>query len=105
MRHLVARRRKQLYDVMASGPLHSGMMDFVAAYAVDKAPSKLAFSIRNARKDIGYYSQMADSVGAPSIMSSATKQAFGIADANGYGERMVSEMVSFYQHLFKPEQG
>ena len=92
--------RKQLYDVMSAGPLHSGMMDFVAAFAVDKDPSKLEFSIRNARKDVGYYSRMADDLGAPSIVSTATKQGLGIATSNGYGDNMVSEMVTFFQDLF-----
>jgi len=92
--------RKQLYDVMSAGPLHSGMMDFIAGFAVDNDASKLEFSIRNARKDVGYYSRMADDLGAPSIISTATKQGLGIATSNGYGDRMVSEMVSFFQDLF-----
>lgn len=92
--------RKQLYDVMSAGPLHSGMMDFVAAFAVDNDPTKLEFSIRNARKDVGYYSRMADDLGAPSIVSAATKQGLGIATSNGYGDKMVSEMVTFFQDLF-----
>lgn len=92
--------RKQLYDVMSAGPLHSGMMDFVAAFAVDNDPTKLEFSIRNARKDVGYYSRMADDLGVPSIVSLAAKQGLGIATANGYGDRMVSEMVAFFEDLF-----
>jgi len=90
---------KKLYDVMAAGPLHCGMMDFVAAYAVDKDPDQLAFSIRNARKDVTYYSTMADGLGVPSIMSAGTKQALGIATNSGQGDDNVSMMVDFYRGL------
>ena len=47
--------RQSVYDVMAAGPLHSGMMDFVKAYGVDGNPEMLAFTVRNAAKDVGYY--------------------------------------------------
>ena len=42
--------RSQMHSVMAAGPLHSGMMDFVKAYAVDADPNQLAFAIKNAAK-------------------------------------------------------
>ena len=47
--------RADMYGVVSAGPLHSGMMDFVKAYAVDGDPTKLAFAVRNGRKDVGYY--------------------------------------------------
>lgn len=40
--------RDKLYSAMSAGPLHSGIMDFVKAYAVKKDPNQLAFSIKNA---------------------------------------------------------
>ncbi|MEN0001991.1 MAG: NAD(P)-dependent oxidoreductase, partial [Pseudomonadota bacterium] len=61
--------RQGLYDVVSAGPLHSGMMDFIKAYAIDGTPEMLAFSIKNALKDVGYYRQMATDAGAPSIMA------------------------------------
>ncbi len=93
--------RQNLYDVMAAGPNHSGMMDFVKGFAIDGDPTKLAFSISNARKDVGYYAEMADAMGLPSQMSNAAKNAFGLAKAQGYGENMVSEMVTFFEDLFE----
>ena len=93
--------RENLYNVMASGPLHSGMMDFIKARAVDGKPDMLAFSITNARKDVGYYATMADDLGVPSVMSGAAKQALGIAKATGHGDNMVPQMVDFFAELFK----
>ena len=92
--------RATLYDVMSAGPLKSGMMDFVKAQAVDGVPDQLAFSVVNARKDLGYYGRMADDLGVPSVMSGAAKQALSLAAAEGYGQRMVPEMVDWFAELF-----
>ena len=92
--------RSTLYDVMSAGPLKSGMMDFVKANAVDGVPDMLAFSIVNARKDVSYYGRMADDLGAPSVMGTAAKQALSLAAAEGYGDRMVPEMVDYLAGLF-----
>ena len=93
--------REQLYDVMAAGPLHSGMMDFVKAYAVDKDPSMLAFAIKNAAKDVGYYARMADDAGVDSVMSKGTLAALTEARDSGQADDMVSQMVEFYVKRFK----
>ena len=92
--------RKQAHEVMAAGPLHSMMMDLVAAYGVDGDSSKLAFSIQNAAKDLGYYRQMVRDAGAESVM--AVPAAEAMADAsNTMGDRMVSEMVDYYTKRFE----
>lgn len=93
--------RQTLYDVMSAGPLKSGMMDFIKANAVDGVPDMLAFTIANARKDLGYYSAMADDLDAPSFISPATKQALGLAKAKGWGDKMVPEIVDFMAETFK----
>ncbi len=91
--------RQALYDVASAGPLHSGMMDFVKAYAVDGDPNKLEFSIRNARKDVGYYAQMAEEAGAVSLIAPATKQALGLAVSGGHGDDMVGQLVDVFTGL------
>ena len=88
--------RKLLYDVMAAGPLHSGMMDFVKAYGVDNDPSMLAFQIKNAAKDLGYYKKMTQDSGSESIMVKAPLAALEDACENGQAEEMVSQMVDYY---------
>jgi 2-hydroxy-3-oxopropionate reductase len=93
--------RQALYDVMSAGPLHSGMMDFVKGYGVDGDPSQLAFAIKNAAKDVGYYSAMGKDAGATSIMSQSTLQALTEASEAGKGDDMVSQMVDFYQLKLK----
>jgi len=93
--------RAQLYDVMAAGPLHSGMMGFVKAYGVDNDPSQLAFAIKNAAKDVGYYARMAEDAGVDSIMSKGPLAALSDARDHGQADDMVSQMVDYYVQRFK----
>ena len=93
--------RTQMHSVMAAGPLHSGMMDFVKAYAVDDDPNQLAFAIKNAAKDVGYYTRMAQDAGVESFMSQGALTALTAAIKQGRGDEMVSQMVDFYVDAFK----
>lgn len=93
--------RQGLYDVMAAGPLRSGMMDFVKAYAIDGVPDTLAFSVRNAAKDVGYYAEMTAGLGADTVMARCAEGALKAALDAGMGERMVPEMVDFYARRFQ----
>ncbi|MDZ4094307.1 MAG: NAD(P)-dependent oxidoreductase [Paracoccaceae bacterium] len=86
--------RETLYGVMAAGPLRSGMMDFIRNYAVD-GQVDLAFSLANAAKDVGYYAQMAEGLGAASRMSGAARTTLTEALNEGWGDKMVPEMVDF----------
>lgn len=88
--------RRAVYDVVSAGPLHSGMMDFVSAYALDKDPSKLEFSIRNARKDVGYYRQMAEDAGFATMISDGPFAALDGATEAGQGDDMVSQIVDYF---------
>ena len=93
--------RAQLYDVMSAGPLHSGMMGFVKAYGVDNDPSQLAFAIKNAAKDVGYYARMAEDAGVDSIISKGPLAALNDARDHGQADDMVSQMVDYYVQRFK----
>jgi 2-hydroxy-3-oxopropionate reductase len=93
--------RQSLYDVMAAGPNHSGMMDFVKAYAIEGDPMKLAFSVRNALKDVGYYDRMVEDFGTNSIMVKCAINAVGRATDDGHGDDMVPQMVDSFARWFK----
>jgi len=86
--------RQNLYDVMSAGPLHSGMMDFVKSFAMEKKID-LAFSMNNAAKDVGYYRGMAEDLGAATRMSACAADTLAEAIEAGWGDRMVPEMVDY----------
>ena len=98
---LMGIERKALYDVLSAGPNGSGMMDFIKAYAVDGDPQKLAFTVRNARKAVGYYEQMLQSSGRDSLMARGAMAATGRAVDDGHGDDLVPQMVDSFSRWFK----
>jgi len=92
--------RQGLYDVMSAGPLHSGMMDFVSAFGLSGDPEKLAFSVKNAAKDVGYYNRMASEAGVESVMSKCALKALSEAEAAGHGDKLVPQMVDVFAERF-----
>ena len=92
--------REKLYNVMSAGPLHSGMMDFVKAYGVEGNPNMLAFAIKNAAKDVGYYERMAQEAGVESVMCKGALGALREATDAGHGDDMVGQMVDVYAKRF-----
>ena len=97
---LMGIERQALYDVLSAGPNGSGMMDFIKAYAVDGNPEQLAFSVRNARKDVGYYEQMLQSLGRDSLMARGAMAATGRAVDDGHGDDLVPQMVDNFSRWF-----
>lgn len=100
MADLAGIERETLYNVMSSGPLKSGMMEMIKFGAVDNEPEKMAFSIGNALKDVGYYASMADDFKVPSLLSASVKNGLTQADSSGFGDKMVPEMVNYIAELF-----
>lgn len=91
--------REALYGVLSAGPNHSGMMDFIRNYA-HSGQVDLAFSVANGAKDIGYYRQMTEDLGARSRMSGAADTTLCEARDAGFGDHMVPEMVDYLsKHL------
>jgi 2-hydroxy-3-oxopropionate reductase len=102
MADIIGIERRQLFDVIFAGPLGSPFMELWSAYALEGDPNKLAFSIRNATKDVGYYDQMTRDAGAPSIMAAGALGALRDATENGRGEALVPEMVDYFGDRLKP---
>jgi 2-hydroxy-3-oxopropionate reductase len=92
-----------LYDVMSKGPLHSGMMDFVKANAIDGDCNQLAFAIKNAKKDIGYYRAMVAANNMDSVMSKSTNDVLSEATNNGHGDKMVSQIIDYFESIYQDQ--
>lgn len=93
--------RQAVYDVMSAGPVASAMLGFIKAYAVEGNPDMLAFSVRNAAKDVGYYRQMTEDAGVKSIMAKGAMQALEEAISMGRGDTLVPEQVDFFARKFE----
>ena len=92
--------KQTLYDVMAAGPLRSGMMDFVKANAIDGDPDKLAFSVSNARKDVNYAIQMCKELGISPRVGPGALKLIEEAVADGFGDRHVPQLSEYVEARF-----
>lgn len=96
--------RQKVYDVLSAGPGHSPMMDLVTAFALDGDREKLAFSVRNALKDVRYYSDMLNDVGVDSIMVKSALNAFESSLNEDRGDTYVSEQVDFFKQRYESQK-
>lgn len=90
--------RKQLYDIMSTGPSNSPFMGFCKNYAVDGV-SDLGFSINNANKDLGYFLKMAEDLGTRAEIAEGTSNNLQAAVAAGMGDGNVPEIFDYFLKL------
>lgn len=86
---------QQLFDIMSAGPSNSPFMQFCKKYAVDGV-SDLGFSIANASKDIGYFLEMVEEMGARAEIAEGTSANLKEALAAGMGDGNVPEILDLF---------
>jgi 2-hydroxy-3-oxopropionate reductase len=96
--------RETVYKVIAAGPLHSSMMDFISAFGLEGDKSKLEFAVKNAHKDVNYYRLMTEKLGIDSIMSESADKALTKARDSGYDDAMVCEMIDFFKNHYSADK-
>lgn len=89
----------KLREVVSAGAVNSGMFQKIMAYAVDGDASGLQFAMGNARKDVGYYNDIAAGAGLPAPFGSAALQLYTLACSTGHGEDHVPLLVDVMAEL------
>jgi 3-hydroxyisobutyrate dehydrogenase-like beta-hydroxyacid dehydrogenase len=92
--------RKQLFDIMSTGPSNSPFMHFCKNYAVDGV-SDLGFSIGNANKDLGYFLEMVKDLGTRAQIAEGTSANLQAAFDAGMGNGNVPEIFDYFLKLGK----
>lgn len=92
--------RKQLFDIMSTGPSNSPFMHFCKNYAVDGV-SDLGFSIGNANKDLGYFLEMVKDLGTRAQIAEGTSANLQAAFDAGMGNGNVPEIYDYFLKLEK----
>ena len=90
---------KLLHQVMGAGPNRSDFFDWMMHGAITGDESKLAFSLANGFKDVGYYNSMVEAVGAKSNIPS---QAFNMLEtvvSDGNGDDTVPALSRHWKKL------
>ena len=92
--------RRQLWEIMSTGPSMSPFMQFCKNYAVDGV-SDLGFSINNANKDLGYFLEMVKDLGTVSKIAEGTSANLQAAVDAGLVSGNVPEILDYFMSLGK----
>lgn len=82
-----------LYEVMLNGSGNSGVLRKMVGPALAGDFDGYRFSIANAAKDIGYYTELAERLGCGSDLAEAVASRFVKAVETGHGGRNVSHLL------------
>jgi 3-hydroxyisobutyrate dehydrogenase-like beta-hydroxyacid dehydrogenase len=85
--------RRSLHDVISKGPLKSSLLRMTAEEILKGNLDGLKFSIRNAQKDISYFTNMAQGGSAASSLSADLVRVLTEAVSQGLGESFLSRLV------------
>ncbi|MGZ5083883.1 MAG: NAD(P)-dependent oxidoreductase [Usitatibacter sp.] len=92
-------RLDKLFEVVSQSAFNSGIFQMVAGGAVQGDLTRMKFTIRNAAKDMRYYTHLAESLPVASFIGEAAHQSFEQAVALGLGERLVASMIEAQEQL------
>ncbi len=82
-----------LRDVIMGGGAQSVMFGRLINVPLHDDDSHAKFAIRNARKDLRYYTNMTENMPVASPIAETIHQTYVLADTQGYGERYVPRLI------------
>jgi 3-hydroxyisobutyrate dehydrogenase-like beta-hydroxyacid dehydrogenase len=89
---------RRLVDVVSVGGANSGLFQGMAK-TLSGDLAGLMFELDNARKDLRYYTHLAEGLAVPSVMGEAVHQSLSIASALGHGRKFVPSLVEAQEQL------
>lgn len=89
---------KQLVQLIGAGPVNSGLFQAMAK-TLDGQLDGLKFELDLARKDVRYYTHLAEGLAIPSVMGEAVHQSLSLASALGHGKKFVPSLVEAQEQL------
>ncbi len=89
---------RQLVALISQGAVNSGLFQAMAR-TLDGDLAGLKFELDNARKDIRYYTHLAENLAVPSVVGEAVHQSLTLASALGYGKAYVPSLVQAQEKL------
>ncbi len=81
-------------EVLANGGGKSTMLERMRPYIETRDTTAYRFTIGNAAKDLGYYTTLAEEVGASRATAEAVHRVYADAAGGGHGRETVPEMVT-----------
>ncbi len=88
----------KLVELVSLGPVNCGLFQAMAK-TLKGDLNGLLFELDNARKDVRYYTHLAEGLSIPSVMGEAVHQSLAIASALGHGKKFVPSLVEAQEQL------
>ena len=89
---------RKLVELVSAGAVNSGLFQAMAK-TLHGDLAGLKFELDNARKDLRYYTHLAESLNVPSLIGEAVHQSLAIASALGHGGKYVPSLVEAQEQL------
>jgi 3-hydroxyisobutyrate dehydrogenase-like beta-hydroxyacid dehydrogenase len=88
----------KLVDLVSAGAVNSGLFQAMAK-TLHGDLGGLKFELDNARKDLRYYTHLAESLNVPSLVGESVHQSLALASALGHGRKYVPSLVEAQEQL------
>jgi len=89
---------KKLVELVSVGAVNSGLFQMMSK-ALDGDLAGLKFELDNARKDIRYYTHLAENLAVPTVVGEAVHQSLALASALGHGRKFVPSLIEAQEQL------
>lgn len=89
---------RKLVELVSAGMVNSGIFQAMAR-TLDGDLAGLKFELDYARKDIRYYTHLAESLNVPTVVGEAVHQSLALASALGHGRKFVPSLVEAQEQL------
>jgi len=89
---------RKLVELVSVGPVNSGLFQAMAK-TLSGDMAGLKFELDYARKDVRYYTHLAESLNIPTLMGEAVHQSLALASALGHGRKFVPSLVEAQEQL------
>lgn len=89
---------RKLVELISAGMVNSGIFQTMAK-TLDGELGALKFELDYARKDVRYYTHLAESLNVPTVVGEAVHQSLALASALGHGHKFVPSLVEAQEQL------
>jgi 3-hydroxyisobutyrate dehydrogenase-like beta-hydroxyacid dehydrogenase len=89
---------RKLVELVSAGAVNSGLFQAMAK-TLDGDMAGLKFELDNARKDLRYYTHLAEGVGVPTMVGEAVHQSLALACALGHGHKFVPALIEAQEQI------
>jgi len=89
---------RKLVELISAGAVNSGIFQMMAK-TLQGDMAGLKFELDNARKDIRYYTHLAEGMNVPTVVGEAVHQSLALASALGHGKKFVPSLVEAQEQL------